>query len=40
MLEPFLPSTAGKIQALFADGIVHPVEGTLFPKLELSAPQE
>jgi methionyl-tRNA synthetase len=40
LLEPFLPATAGKIQALFAGGTVHPAEGTLFPKLETPAAQE
>ena len=40
MLEPFLPATSEKIQAMFAKGIVHPMEGTLFPKLELSVSQE
>jgi len=34
MLQPFLPSTATKIQALFADGTVHEQEGTLFPRIE------
>lgn len=37
LLEPFLPATAAKIQALFKDGMVHPVEGTLFPKFEMPA---
>lgn len=36
LLAPFLPGTATKIQAMFADGLVHPAEGTLFPKLEQS----
>jgi methionyl-tRNA synthetase len=40
LLEPFLPATAGKIQALFAGGTVHPTEGTLFPKLEAPIAQE
>lgn len=34
LLEPFLPSTAAKIQSVFASGIVKPLETTLFPKLE------
>lgn len=34
LLEPFLPETAAKIQAAFADGIVHTTDGTLFPKHE------
>ena len=37
MLEPFLPETAAKIQAAFAEGIVRPIAGTLFPKLEVAA---
>lgn len=32
LLLPFLPGTAEKIKAVFADGIVHPIQGTLFPK--------
>jgi len=36
LLTPFLPDTAAKIQAVFADGLVHPVAGTLFPKQETS----
>lgn len=34
MLEPFLPDTATKIKGIFSEGIVRPLEGTLFPKLE------
>lgn len=34
LLEPFLPETAAKIQAVFADDQVSPTEGTLFPKHE------
>lgn len=37
LLEPFMPDTAAKIQALFKDGIVHPMEGTLFPRKEAPA---
>jgi methionyl-tRNA synthetase len=37
LLEPFLPATAAKIQALFKDGMVHLAEGTLFPKFETPA---
>jgi methionyl-tRNA synthetase len=36
LLEPFLPGTAANIKAIFGTGIVKPVEGTLFPKLETS----
>lgn len=32
LLEPFLPDTASKIQAIFSKGIVKPLKGTLFPK--------
>ena len=32
VLTPFLPETAAKIQALFKDGLISPMEGTLFPK--------
>jgi len=34
LLEPFLPESAAKIKAVFTTGIVRPIEGTLFPKLE------
>ena len=34
LLEPFLPVTAKKIKALFAKGMVNPLDGTLFPKLD------
>lgn len=34
LLEPFLSDTAAKIKAIFETGIVHPLETTLFPKLE------
>ncbi len=39
LLEPFLPETAAKIQAAFADGTVHPADGTLFPKHDIPAKQ-
>lgn len=32
VLEPFLPETATKIKAVFEEGIVRPIDGTLFPK--------
>ncbi len=32
LLEPFLPGSAVKIRNTFAEGIVRPIEGTLFPK--------
>ena len=34
LLEPFMPDTAFKIQKIFADGVIRPMEGTLFPKHE------
>ncbi len=34
LLAPFLPSTAAKIEALFADGLLHLASGTLFPKTD------
>ncbi len=37
LLKPFLPDTADKIEAVFKDGVVRPIEGTLFPKQEAKA---
>lgn len=37
LLEPFLPTSAAKIRNIFKDGVVRPVEGTLFPKQETEA---
>lgn len=34
LLVPFLPDTAEKIRSVFADGVIHPLKGTLFPKHE------
>lgn len=31
-LEPFMPQTAEKIKQIFGEGIIKPIEGTLFPK--------
>lgn len=36
LLVPFLPGTAAKIQEAFAEGLVNPIEGTLFPRKDLS----
>lgn len=36
LLLPFMPETAGKINAIFDTGIVKPIDGTLFPKREPS----
>lgn len=38
LLEPFLPETAAKIQAVFAEGVVRLIDGTLFPKTEQVKP--
>ncbi len=35
LLEPFLPSTAARIQAVFSEAVIRPIEGTLFPKQEV-----
>lgn len=35
LLEPFMPSTAERIKAVFEAGVVKPIEGTLFPKHDL-----
>lgn len=32
LLDPFLPETAAKINDMFREGIVKPMDGTLFPK--------
>ena len=37
LLQPFTPEAAAKIQGVFASGIVRPLDGTLFPKLEVPA---
>jgi methionyl-tRNA synthetase len=34
LLAPFLPDTAEKIQNVFNQGLITPIEGTLFPKHE------
>lgn len=34
LLAPFLPETAAKIEAIFSEGIIRPLDGTLFPKDE------
>lgn len=40
MLEPFMPETAIKIKAVFSEGIVRPIDGTLFPKQDQPRAQE
>ena len=32
LLQPFLPETAEKIKTIFSEGLIRPIEGTLFPK--------
>ena len=32
LLEPFLPETAQKINHIFEDGVIRPIDGTLFPR--------
>lgn len=39
LLTPFLPETAEKIKAVFAEGVVRPIVGTLFPKAEAKTVQ-
>ncbi|HEY1064048.1 MAG TPA: methionine--tRNA ligase [Candidatus Saccharimonadales bacterium] len=36
LLEPFLPESATKIRNVFSEGIIRPIEGTLFPKQEVA----
>lgn len=35
LLVPFLPSTAAKIHATFENGVVTPLDGVLFPKIQI-----
>lgn len=35
LLEPFLPDTATKVRNVFSEGIIRPIEGTLFPKQDV-----
>ncbi|MCA9331102.1 methionine--tRNA ligase, partial [Candidatus Saccharibacteria bacterium] len=37
LLVPFMPETAEKITGVFAEGVLKPLEGTLFPRKELDA---
>lgn len=34
LIEPFMPETAKKIQEVFESGMLKPLEGSLFPKIE------
>ena len=35
LLEPFMPDAATKIRNVFIEGIIRPIDGTLFPKHEV-----
>lgn len=37
LLEPFMPDTAARIKHVFEEGIVRPIEGTLFPRHDTAA---
>lgn len=37
LLAPFLPETSQRIRTVFIEGVVQPIEGTLFPKQEVTA---
>lgn len=34
LLQPFMPETALKIRHVFEEGVIQPIEGTLFPRKE------
>ena len=36
LLEPFMPETSTKIRHVFEEGVVRPIQGTLFPKADAS----
>lgn len=36
LLEPFMPDTAAKIKSIFTEGIIRPLDGTLFPRQDLT----
>lgn len=36
LLEPFMPDTAAKIESVFSKGYIQPLDGSLFPKAEMS----
>lgn len=40
LLEPFMPTSATKIRNVFSEGVIRPIEGTLFPKQDTEAPAE
>jgi methionyl-tRNA synthetase len=37
LLEPFMPETSTKIRHVFEEGVVRPIDGTLFPRIEKTA---
>lgn len=40
LLQPFMPETAMKIRHVFEEGIVRPIDGTLFPRKETAKKAE
>lgn len=40
LLVPFLPETAEKIRNVFSEGVIRPIEGTLFPKFDTETPKK
>jgi methionyl-tRNA synthetase len=36
LLQPFLPETAVKIRHVFEEGVIQPIDGTLFPRKDIS----
>jgi len=36
LLQPFMPDTALKIKHVFEDGVVRPIDGTLFPRKDIA----
>ncbi len=40
LLKPFIPDTSEKIRKVFDEGIVRPIEGTLFPRRETTPTTE
>ena len=40
LLEPFLPETCKKIRYIFEEGVVRPIDGTLFPKKEVAQEED
>lgn len=40
LLEPFMPDTAQRIRFVFAEGLIKPLQTTLFPRIEVAKPKE